>query len=225
MCWQAAQYQRQWRRDERRRSCAKRVVRAALCCPCADPPITGAVCDVERGAVASARIKAGAMQQAFGFLAFLPPSHRCSQPVHWPLNSSSGGRELDRPSSPHMFIAHLRNSPPQLLQRTLHIYTTRTNPRKAGSSLARVLRPPPAAAATAGMSSAALPPAMEAQPVKSEPAAADSAQWSSLGTPAAELRLEWTLPTGETWWRCSFVQWPAFPACGSARPAGLIMPI
>ncbi|KAI7841954.1 hypothetical protein COHA_004481 [Chlorella ohadii] len=43
---------------------------------------------------------------------------------------------------------------------------------------------------------------MEAQPVKSEPAAADSAQWSSLGTPAAELRLEWTLPTGQSFrWR------------------------
>ncbi|PRW59786.1 N-glycosylase DNA lyase OGG1 [Chlorella sorokiniana] len=52
------------------------------------------------------------------------------------------------------------------------------------------------------MSSAALPPAMEAQPVKPEPAAVDGGHWRSLGTPAAELRLEWTLPTGQSFrWR------------------------
>lgn len=38
---------------------------------------------------------------------------------------------------------------------------------------------------------------MDAQPIKPEPAAAVDALWHSLGTPAAELRLEWTLPTGE----------------------------
>ena len=53
----------------------------------------------------------------------------------------------------------------------------------------------------------AAPASPAAMALKQEPA--EESGWCSLGTPAAELRLEWTLPTGQSfrWRRAGEDEW------------------
>ena len=85
--------------------------------------------------------------------------------------------------------------------------TAARRPARTLATAAAARRPARALATAAARGMEAAPASPAAMALKEEPA--EESGWRSLGTPAAELRLEWTLPTGQSfrWRRAGEDEW------------------